>query len=158
ENAPSRIRPVIHRTTRVTRRPAARDVYVPRLHALLRAESRRPLRREASDGPEATHAKAAHGAYGTAAAHAYALARTAPVVVQYPAWALSLLRFAEQLSGIGRFLPRSLSGLVSRASTPKPAAAHVGPVQSVARALSSSPCGHCPHAGGSRLPVSTTHR
>src|SRR5207237_3690831 len=106
------IRPVIHRTTRGARRPAARDVYVPRLHALLRAESRRPLRREASDGPEATHAKAAHGAHGTAAAHAYAAARTPPVVVQHSPCGLSLLRFAEQLAGIGRFLPRSLSRLV----------------------------------------------
>jgi hypothetical protein len=66
---------------------------------------KRPLHREASDGPEATHAKAAHGAHGTATAHACATGRTAPVVVQPSPWALSLLRFAEQRSGIGRFLP-----------------------------------------------------
>jgi len=43
-----------------------------------------------------------------------------------------------------------------RALDAEASGAHVGPVQSVARALSSSPCAHFPHAGGSRW-MTRTH-
>lgn len=68
------------------------------------AEPRWPLRREATDRPEATHAEAAHGANRTAASYACAATRPASVVVQRPPRALSLLRFAEQLACAGRLL------------------------------------------------------
>ena len=92
---------------RKPRRPAARDVRVPRLHALLRVEPGRAFRREASHRPSAVDPEAARSPREAAASDACTGLGAAPVAVQRAPRALPLLRPAEQLASDERVLPKN---------------------------------------------------
>ena len=124
------------------RRPAARDVRVSRLHALLRVEPSRAIRREASHRPSPAAPQAAHRPGRTVAPNACAALGATPLVVQRASRPLPLLRSADQLALDERVLRRNAPGLVSGASSPEPAPSHVDPIPAVARALPPSDAIH----------------
>ncbi|MGY4298728.1 hypothetical protein ACVWXN_006823 [Bradyrhizobium sp. i1.4.4] len=105
----------LSRQRRGERRP--RDLRLPRLHPLLRADSGRPVYREAQDGRETPDAQADGVAPGRLAAHARVTGHPARVVRRSAAWTLRLLRQAAQLSSAQRLLSRSASDLAALSET-----------------------------------------
>jgi hypothetical protein len=80
---------------------ATGDVFVSRIHPLLRMEPRRALCGQAADRRPASQSEVAGGADGAEAPHAHAGARAASLALQCAARARCLLRAAEQLATRG---------------------------------------------------------
>ena len=157
QDAPHRVRQAGCRAPAEARRPATRDVHLPRLHALLRLEPRGAFRGEASYRPSAADPQVARRPREAAASDACAALGAAPVAVQRAPRALPLLRSAEQLASDERVLPRAASWLVPGARSPEPAAAHVAPLPAVAQTLPPSVAvHHAPPPGTCLMPRSTS--
>lgn len=130
-------------------RAAARNLRLPRLHSLLRADQGRPVYREAQDGKETPDAQADGVAPGGLAAHARVTGCAARVVRRCAAWTLRLLRQAAQLSSAQRLLPRSASDMdaLSETAQPEKSAHGVARVRDPDGTLPSARSTHHSHLG-----------
>ena len=144
QDAPDRVRQASGRATTAAWRAATGDVRLSRVHALLRVESERQLRGEASDRSAPGKSQAASAPRAGPAATALACCRTTSVAVPSAERALRLLWSAEQLASRGWILRRSRSDLVRGPLWSQPATLDMGPIRRDPETLPSSQGSHPP--------------